>query len=109
MINNNSSHFKYFKDHKQEIKKGIKELKVIYTDLRRYGSMKGPNFEGISEMVATSGLEVIVAGGVSDYQAVKKLKDMGVDGVIIGKAIYSGAIDLKGFGDEQIFAMIEQM
>jgi phosphoribosylformimino-5-aminoimidazole carboxamide ribotide isomerase len=68
--------------------------KVIYTDLRRYGSMKGPNFEGIKEMVDTSGLSVLVAGGISDYDSLKMLKEMGVAGVIIGKAIYSGAIQL---------------
>lgn len=68
--------------------------RVIYTDLRRYGSMKGPNFEGIKEMVDSSGLEVVIAGGVSDYDSLIRLKDMGVAGVIIGKAIYSGAIQL---------------
>ena len=66
--------------------------KIIYTDLRRYGSMKGPNFQGIEEMVETSGMEIVVAGGISDYQALRRLKDIGVAGAVIGKAIYSGNI-----------------
>ena len=68
--------------------------KIIYTDLRRYGSMKGPNFQGIEEMVETSGMEIVVAGGISDYQALRRLKDIGVAGAVIGKAIYSGNIEL---------------
>ena len=68
--------------------------KIIYTDLRRYGSMKGPNFPGIEEMVETSGMEIVVAGGISDYQALRRLKDIGVAGAVIGKAIYSGNIEL---------------
>ena len=68
--------------------------KIIYTDLRRYGSMKGPNFRGIEEMVETSGMEIVVAGGISDYQALRRLKDIGVAGAVIGKAIYSGNIEL---------------
>jgi phosphoribosylformimino-5-aminoimidazole carboxamide ribotide isomerase len=69
--------------------------KVIYTDLLRYGTMKGPNFERIREMVETSGLQVVVAGGISDYNALKRLKEMGVAGAIVGKAIFSGVIELK--------------
>ena len=68
--------------------------KIIYTDLRRYGSMKGPNFQGIEEMVETSGMEIVVAGGISDYQARRRLKDIGVAGAVIGKTIYSGNIEL---------------
>lgn len=78
----------------QEIK-AMGMQKVIYTDLLRYGTMKGPNYDRIREMVETSGLQVVVAGGVSGYASLQKLKDLGVAGVIVGKAIYSGAIELK--------------
>ncbi|NLF80607.1 MAG: 1-(5-phosphoribosyl)-5-((5-phosphoribosylamino)methylideneamino)imidazole-4-carboxamide isomerase, partial [Clostridia bacterium] len=47
------------------------------------------------EMVETSGLQIVVAGGVSGYASLQELKDLGVAGVIVGKAIYSGAIALK--------------
>ena len=45
-------------------------------------------------MVETSGMEIVVAGGISDYQALRRLKDIGVAGAVIGKAIYSGNIEL---------------
>lgn len=69
--------------------------KILYTDLRRYGTMKGPNFEGIAEIIETSGMKTVIAGGISTYEAIEKLKAMGADSLIIGKAIYTGAIDLK--------------
>ena len=68
--------------------------KIIYTDLRRYGSMKGPNFQGIEEMVETSGMDIVVAGGISDYKSLRRLKEIGVAGAVIGKAIYSGNIEI---------------
>lgn len=78
--------------------KEIKELgmsRILYTDLRRYGSMKGPNFAGITELVEGSGLQVMIAGGVSDYASLKRLKSIGIAGAVIGKAIYSGNIELQ--------------
>lgn len=53
--------------------------------------MKGPNSR-CEEMVETSGMEIVVAGGISDYQSLRRLKDIGVAGAVIGKAIYSGNI-----------------
>ena len=68
--------------------------RIIYTDLCRTGALKGPYFEGIAEIIRKGGLEVIVAGGIASLQAIAKLKALGAAGVIIGKAIYTGAIDL---------------
>ena len=72
---------------------GIKE--ILYTDLRRYASLKGPNFSGIQAVIKESGLQILVAGGISSHETVEKLQEIGVIGVIIGKAIYTGALDLK--------------
>lgn len=69
--------------------------RVIYTDLRRYGTMRGPNFEGIAEIINNCGMKTVVAGGVSRYESIERLRTMGAEGIIIGKAIYTGAIDLK--------------
>jgi phosphoribosylformimino-5-aminoimidazole carboxamide ribotide isomerase len=69
--------------------------RIVYTDLRRYGTMKGPNFEGIQEMLQSSDLRLMIAGGINSYQAIERLRDMGAEALIIGKALYSGAIDLK--------------
>jgi len=68
---------------------------IIYTDVRRYGSMQGPNLEGIEELVTESGANIFIAGGVSEYETISRLKDIGVAGIILGKALYTGAIDLK--------------
>ena len=69
--------------------------RFIYTDIRRSASMKGPNYPGIADIISNSGMQTIIAGGISDYAAIMKLKDMGASAAIIGKAIYTGSIDLK--------------
>jgi phosphoribosylformimino-5-aminoimidazole carboxamide ribotide isomerase len=68
---------------------------IIYTDISRDGMLKGPNFKAMEEMVKAVGMEVIASGGVSSVRDVKKLKETGVAGAIIGKALYTGDIDLK--------------
>ncbi len=68
---------------------------IIYTDISRDGMMKGPNLKAMEEMVKAVNIEVIASGGVSTLQDVKNLKDIGMPGAIIGKALYTGAIDLK--------------
>jgi len=68
---------------------------IVYTDLRRAGALKGPNFSGIEDIIKSGGMDVIVAGGVSTLEAIERLKQMGASGVIIGKAIYTGAVDLS--------------
>ncbi len=66
---------------------------VIFTDIAQDGMLSGPSFKSVSE-VQESGLSIIVAGGISSEQDVEKLRKMNVNGVIIGKAIYEGKIDL---------------
>ena len=75
---------------------GVKE--VIFTDTRRDGTLKGPNLEATRQLAQSSGLKVIASGGVSsleDLKALKGLKEFGIQGIIMGKALYSGAICLK--------------
>jgi phosphoribosylformimino-5-aminoimidazole carboxamide ribotide isomerase len=69
---------------------------IIYTDISRDGMLKGPNFKALEEMINAVDIDVIASGGVTSLEDVKKLKDIGSAGVIIGKAIYTGAIDLAG-------------
>ncbi len=69
---------------------------IIYTDISRDGMMTGPNIPAIREMVETVHIPVIASGGVSSIDDIKRLKEIkGLYGVITGKALYSGAIDLK--------------
>ena len=72
---------------------GVRTL--IYTDIARDGMMTGPNFEASAQMIEKTGLEVIVSGGVANLEDVKKSGQIGAAGVILGRAIYSGALDLK--------------
>jgi phosphoribosylformimino-5-aminoimidazole carboxamide ribotide isomerase len=68
---------------------------VIVTDISRDGAMKGTNRSLYAELAENfPALNVIASGGVSSLEDVKALSDMGVYGAIIGKAYYTGAIDL---------------
>ncbi|WP_379128617.1 1-(5-phosphoribosyl)-5-[(5-phosphoribosylamino)methylideneamino]imidazole-4-carboxamide isomerase [Paenibacillus sp. sgz500958] len=69
----------------------------IYTDISRDGMMQGPNVEGILSMAAASGRTVIASGGVSTMDDLLRLsvhKSSGIGGAIVGKALYTGNIDL---------------
>ncbi|MDK8183605.1 1-(5-phosphoribosyl)-5-[(5-phosphoribosylamino)methylideneamino]imidazole-4-carboxamide isomerase [Paenibacillus sp. UMB4589-SE434] len=69
----------------------------IFTDISRDGMMKGPNVEAIVQLAAASGRTVIASGGVStldDLAALSAYVSSGVGGAIVGKALYTGAIDL---------------
>jgi len=69
---------------------------IIYTDINRDGMLSGPNIEATGEMVESVTIPVIASGGVSCLEDIKNLmKVKKLWGVITGKAIYSGALDLK--------------
>ncbi len=75
---------------------GVK--RVIFTDTRRDGTLRGPNLEATKKLAECTGLKVIASGGVSsleDLQQLKGLEMSGVEGIIMGKALYSGAVHLK--------------
>ncbi|NTV89512.1 MAG: 1-(5-phosphoribosyl)-5-[(5-phosphoribosylamino)methylideneamino]imidazole-4-carboxamide isomerase [Clostridiales bacterium] len=67
---------------------------IIYTDISRDGMLAGPNLKAMEEMVGAVGIDVIASGGVKNLEDVRRLKDIGVAGVIIGKALYTGDLDL---------------
>ena len=71
---------------------------IIYTDISRDGTLSGPNIDSIKSFAKSISIPVIASGGVSDINDIKnimKLKKHGVTGVIVGKALYSGAVNLK--------------
>ena len=68
---------------------------VICTDISRDGAMKGTNRELYRQLSAQFTIDLIASGGVSDLEDILALKAMGLHGAIIGKAYYTGAIDLK--------------
>ena len=68
---------------------------VICTDISKDGAMKGTNLALYSELSKKYTLDIVASGGVSSIDDIKALKEMDLYGAIIGKAYYTGAIDLK--------------
>ena len=77
--------------------------RVIYTDIDRDGTKKSPNFEETLKVAAVSSCPVIISGGVSSINDIKKAKDLSnknIEGIIVGKAIYDGDIKLEELAKE---------
>lgn len=68
---------------------------VVYTDISKDGMMSGPNIESTKELVEESGIDIIASGGVSTMSDLEGVESINAQGVIIGKALYQGALDLK--------------
>lgn len=68
--------------------------RVIYTDIARDGALNGPNLQAIGDIVGRGATRIIASGGVSCLDHVRALARMDLDGVIIGRALYTGAVDL---------------
>ncbi len=72
--------------------------RLIYTDISRDGMKKSPNFEETTKVANKSNCPVIISGGVSsidDVKKAKKLNNKNIEGIIVGKAIYDGDIQLE--------------
>ena len=71
--------------------------RLIYTDINRDGMKQSPNFEETSKLADVSNCPVIISGGVSSIDDIKKAKSLNknIEGIIVGKAIYDGDIKLK--------------
>ena len=80
---------------RQWIDTGIRA--IIYTDIKQDGTMRGPNITAISRLLDKIDMPIIAAGGISsmaDIEALAPLEEKGLEGVIIGRALYTGAIKL---------------
>ncbi len=78
--------------------KALGVRRVIYTDIATDGMLAGPNIEATRVLAVETGLNVIASGGISsldDLRRVAALEPLGVDGVIVGKALYEGRVDLR--------------
>ena len=70
--------------------------RLIYTDINRDGMKQSPNFEDTSKVAEISNCPVIISGGVSSIDDIKKARNLkNIEGIIIGKAIYDGDIQLE--------------
>jgi phosphoribosylformimino-5-aminoimidazole carboxamide ribotide isomerase len=75
----------------------LKELgvrRLVYTDIKRDGTLTEPNFEALRELISEVALPVIASGGVSKAVHVNKLKELGVEAAIIGRALYTKDLTL---------------
>lgn len=68
---------------------------IIYTDISTDGTLKGPNIAAMKEMAECVDIDVIASGGVGSVSDIKALVPTGVSGVIVGRAIYTGDVDLR--------------
>jgi phosphoribosylformimino-5-aminoimidazole carboxamide ribotide isomerase len=68
--------------------------RIIYTDIARDGLLAGPNVSALAEMQRAASCSLIASGGVSSLDDLRRLAKLDVEGVIVGKALYTGAIDL---------------
>ncbi len=79
----------------------MKELglkRIVYTDIARDGMLAGVSAHAVAKLARRSGLLVIASGGVSSLDDIRRLKGIerwGVEGIIVGRALYSGALDLS--------------
>lgn len=82
---------------------------IIYTDIHRDGTLVGPNQEALREIASVTDIPIIASGGISslsDILSLLSLEPVGVKSVIVGKAIYTGKVDLaeaiKAVGDGRL-------
>lgn len=78
--------------------RGLGALRAVYTDIARDGMLSGVNVKATARLARQSGLRVIASGGVRELEDIRRLKTeevSGIEGVIIGQALYTGLIDLR--------------
>lgn len=70
-------------------------VRFLYTDISRDGTLTEPNFAATGELAALSGIRVLAAGGIARVEHLARLAALGAEGAIVGRAIYTGDIDLR--------------
>ena len=68
---------------------------IVYTDIATDGTLKGPNIAAMAEMVKAADADIIASGGIGSIEHIKSLIPTGVEGVIVGRALYTGNVDLR--------------
>ncbi len=80
---------------------------VMFTDIARDGTLEGPNLQALSDLLANTDIKIIASGGVSNIEDVYKIKELGkignIDGVVIGKALYTNNIKANDLYDDLIY------
>ncbi len=68
---------------------------IIFTDISRDGTLSGPNVQATQEMARSVRIPVIASGGISSIKDIESYKGTGIQGIIVGKALYAGNVDLR--------------
>lgn len=69
--------------------------RIVYTDIATDGMLKGPNLQSVRQITSHTPLPIIASGGVSTIQDLLSLNSLGVEGAIVGRALYTGDLDLR--------------
>lgn len=75
--------------------KSIGARTIVFTDISRDGMLTGPAYESTKELVDVTGLDVVASGGIGSDEDIMYISKSGCEGVIVGKAIYEGRVDLR--------------
>ena len=67
---------------------------IIFTDIDKDGMLEGPNFEQLGRLRAAVSCAIVASGGVSTLSDIRRLRELGIEEAIAGKAVYTGALDL---------------
>lgn len=78
---------------KEMVSLGVKT--IIYTDIATDGTLKGPNVKAMAEMASAVDADIIASGGIGSAEHIKSLEATGVEGVIVGRALYTGDVKLS--------------
>ncbi len=68
--------------------------RIMYTDVTRDGTLTEPNFRAVEDLVAQTSMSVIAAGGIASMDHLVRLAALGVEGTVVGRALYTGDVDL---------------
>ena len=73
---------------------------IIFTDIDKDGMLEGPNFEQLGRLRAAVSCGIVASGGVSTLEDIRRLRELGIEEAIAGKAVYTGALDLAAAIEE---------
>jgi phosphoribosylformimino-5-aminoimidazole carboxamide ribotide isomerase len=69
--------------------------RFVYTDVRRDGTLTEPNYEALQALIESTAAPVVAAGGIASLEHLRRLSEVGAAGAILGKAIYTGSVELR--------------
>ena len=78
---------------KAMVARGVARL--LYTDISRDGTLTEPNFSNVAQMVERAGVPILASGGITSLEHLRRLADLGVEGAVVGRALYTGAMNLR--------------